>query len=45
MSRGTKLKDGQVKADHYENVNVGIVRTNEKIATIFPMNIQKSKKG
>ncbi len=45
VSRGTKLKDGQVKIGDYENVNVGIVRTNGKIATIFPMNIQKNKKG
>ncbi len=45
VSRGAKLNDGQVKTGHYENVNVGIVRTNGKIATIFPMNIQKNKKG
>ncbi len=45
VSRGAKLKDGQVKTGHYDNVNIGIMRTNGKIATIFPMNIQKDKKG
>lgn len=45
MARGKKYKDGYVKSGFYNNVNVGIIRTNRKIATIFPMNIQKNKKG
>lgn len=45
VSRGTKLKDGIIKEGRYDNVNLGVIRTNGKIATIFPMNIQKNKKG
>lgn len=45
VSRGTKLKDGIIKEGHYDNVNLGVIRMNSKIATIFPMNIQKNKKG
>ena len=45
VSRGEKKLDGQVKVGYYENVNVGIIRSNGVIATIFPMNIQKNRKG
>lgn len=45
VSRGEKKPDGQVKTRYYGNINVGIIRSNGKIATIFPMNIQKNKKG
>ncbi|MDY5853178.1 MAG: hypothetical protein SPK28_02985, partial [Bacilli bacterium] len=41
----TSIKSaGKVKSGHYSNVNVGIIRTNSKIATIFPMSPQKDKK-
>lgn len=45
VSKGEKKPDGQVKVGHYESVNVGVIRSNGDIATIFPMNIQKNKKG
>lgn len=41
VARGKKYKEGYVKSGFYNNVNVGIIRTNQKIATIFPMNVQK----
>lgn len=41
-----KIKnDEQIKVGYYENVNVGVIRTNGNVATIFPMNIQKNRKG
>lgn len=45
VSRGGKKPDGQIKVGYYENVNVGVIRTNGNVATIFPMNIQKNRKG
>ena len=45
VSRGEKKLKGHVKVGYYENVNVGIIRSNGAIATIFPMNIQKNRKG
>ena len=45
VARGNKYPDGKVKSGHYSNVNVGIIRTNGKVSTIFPMSIQKNKKG
>lgn len=45
VSRGEKSKDGVIKEGHYGNVNVGVIRTNGSIATIFPMSVQKDKKG
>jgi|GEM_PF-2549778 len=45
ISKGSKLDDGKVKDGKYNKVNVGIIRTNGKIRTIFPMNVQKNKKG
>lgn len=45
VARGNKYPDGKVKSGHYSNVNVGIIRTNSEIATIFPMSPQKDKKG
>lgn len=45
VARGEKLKDGESKFGHYGNVNVGIKRTNGKIATIFPTSKQLNKKG
>mgnify|MGYP000975796502 FL=1 len=42
----SKIKnDEQIKVGYYENVNVGVIRTNGNVATIFPMNIQKNRKG
>lgn len=40
-----KKLDVQVKVGYYENVNVGIIRSNGVIATIFQMNIQKKQKA
>lgn len=36
-----KKLDVQVKVGYYENVNVGVIRTNGDMVTILPMNIQK----
>ena len=41
-----KIKnDEQIKVGYYENVNVGVIRTNGDVVTIFPMKIQKIWKG
>lgn len=45
VARGPKLPDGHTKSGIYDNVNVGIIRTNSEISTIFPMSPQKNKKG
>lgn len=45
VSRGQKFEDGLIKAGHYSKVNVGVIRRKGTIATIFPMSIQKDKKG
>lgn len=45
VARGNKYPDGEIKSGHYNNVNIGIIRTNSEIATIFPMSPQKNKKG
>lgn len=45
VARGEKLKDGETKFGHYGRVNVGIIRTNGKISTIFPASKQLNKKG
>lgn len=45
VSRGKILKDGETKYGHYGKVNVGIIRTNGKISTIFPASVQLNKKG
>lgn len=45
VARGEKLSDGDIKSGFYGNVYVGIIRTNQKIATIFPMSPQRNKKG
>lgn len=45
VAKRNKKIDNQVKDGYYKKVNVGIIRTNGKISTIFPMNIQKNKKG
>lgn len=45
VARGKKYKDGDIKTGFYGNVSVGIIRRNEQIATIFPMSIQKNRKG
>ena len=37
-----KIKnDEQIKVGYYENVNIGVIRTNGDMVTILPMNIQK----
>lgn len=45
VARGSVMDDGVAKIGHYRNVQVGIIRTKGKIATIFPTNIQKDRKG
>ena len=45
VARGKKLNDGVTKFGHYGNVNVGIIRTNGKISTIFPTSTQYNRKG
>lgn len=42
---GKKLDNGKIKVGYYGNVKVGIIRTNGKIATIFPLCLQTNKKG
>jgi hypothetical protein len=46
VSRGKKLEDGKHKTGKYKKVDIVVVRTNGKIATIFPDSKQsvKSKK-
>ena len=45
LARRKRKKDGEIIIGFYDKVNIGIKRTNGKIGTIFPMNIQKDKKG
>ena len=45
VSRGQRRQDGVIKEGHYGSVNVGVIRTKGSVATIFPMSIQKDKKG
>lgn len=45
VARGKKYPDGHTKPGYYAKVNVGIIRTNSEIATIFPISPQKTKKG
>lgn len=35
----------QIKVGYYGNVNIGVIRTNGGVVTIFPMKIQKNRKG
>ena len=45
VSIGKKFPDGAIKYGHYRNVNIGIIRTNGEISTIFPTSTQLNKKG
>ncbi len=45
VARGKRNPDGITKYGHYSNVNVGIIRTDRKIATIFPASKQLNRKG
>ena len=45
VARGKKLADGIAKYGHYGAVHVGVIRTNSKIATIFPTSIQRNRRG
>lgn len=45
VARGKILQDGSVKYGYYGNVNIGVIRTNSKIATIFPTVKQLNRKG
>lgn len=44
VAKGKKYPDGKQKTGRYKNVDVGIKRTNGKVATIYPLNKQKNKK-
>lgn len=44
VARGEKLEDGYIKSGFYGNVNVGIIRRNRMIATIFPLSVQRNRK-
>ena len=41
VAKGIKLRNGKIKTGTYKKVKIGIIRTNGKIATIFPLNKQK----
>ncbi|MCR5786866.1 MAG: EndoU domain-containing protein [Acholeplasmatales bacterium] len=45
ISKGEKYPDGKIKVGNYKHVNVGIIRTQGVIITIFPTSVQKSRKG
>lgn len=45
VAKGKKYPDGKTKSRKTKGVKVGIIRTNGKIATIFPLSDQKSKRG
>ena len=44
IARGKKYPDGKIKKGRYKNVLIGIIRTKGKIATIFPLSKQRSKR-
>lgn len=44
VARGKKYPDGSIKSKTYKNVEVGIIRTNGKISTIFPLSNQNRSK-
>lgn len=44
IARGRKYPDGKIKSGKHKNVDVGIIRTNGKIATIFPLTKQSRRK-
>lgn len=44
VARGKKYPDGSIKSRTYEDVMVGIIRTNGKIATIFPLSNQNKRR-
>mgnify|MGYP002801228307 CR=1 FL=1 len=45
VAKGKKLPDGKIKTARHKGVDVGIIRTGGKIATIFPMSEQKSNRS
>lgn len=44
VAKGKKYPDGKIKNRYVKGVDIGIIRTNGKIATVFPLSQQKSKK-
>lgn len=44
-ARGKKHSDGKTKTGRTKGVDIGIIRTNGKIATVFPLSKQKTKTG
>lgn len=44
VAHGRKYQDGKTKTGRHKNVDVGIIRTNGKIATIFPLSNQRSRR-
>lgn len=45
VAKGKKLPDGNIKKGRHKNVDVGIIRTDGKVATIFPTSRQNIKRG
>lgn len=45
VAKGKRYSDGKIKSGRAKGVDVGIIRTNGKIATIFPLNEQNIKRG
>ena len=45
VARGRKLPDGRIKKGKHKHVDVGIIRTQGEIGTIFPLNEQKVRRG
>ena len=44
VARGIKYQDGKTKTGRHKNVDIGIIRTNGRVATIFPLSKQKSRR-
>lgn len=45
VARGRKLPDGRIKKGNHKHVDVGIIRTQGEIGTIFPLSEQKVRRG
>lgn len=44
VAKGKKYPNGETKCGRYKDIEIGIKRTNGKIATIFPLNRQGDKR-
>ena len=45
LRKNRHVPDGKISYGMYKGVRVGVIRTNGRIATIFPDSIQPTKKG